>query len=295
MTVDRDDFPSPKQLLEARGLRARKRFGQNFLVDPRFARSVASAVPPGAFVVEIGAGTGSLTTALAERARGVIAFEIDRGLVEIVRERFAGDGDVRIVEGDVLEIDIGEPLRDERPPRVIAGNLPYYITTPLIEKIIDLSGLWESAILMVQREYAKRLTASPGSADYASLTVFVNYHCSVEKLFDVGAGGFYPAPSVASAVIRLVPRAERAKGVENEGLLLRTVRAAFAQRRKTLANCLVARAKPAITAGSDGVRRTIESAIAGAGLDAGIRGERLSLDDFKRLAHVLSATGVDIV
>lgn len=295
MTADRDDYPSPKQLLDARGLRARKRFGQNFLVDPRFARRVADAVPPDAFVVEIGAGTGSLTAALAARARAVVAFEIDDDLVEIVRERFAGETAVTIAAGDVLDADLAGLLRPERPARAVCGNLPYYITTPIIEKIIGAIGAWESAVLMVQREYAKRLTAAPGTADYASLTLYVGYHCVVEKLFDVGAAGFYPAPTVASAVIRLVPRPDRSHGVADERLLLRTIRAAFAQRRKTLANCLVARAKPAVSAASDDVRASIARALNDAGLDAGIRGERLSLDDFKRLANALSATGVDIV
>lgn len=288
MTADRDAHPSPKQLLDARGLRARKRFGQNFLVDPRFAERVAAAVLAGAFIVEIGAGTGSLTSALAERGRAIVGLEIDTGLIEILRERFADNPRVHIVECDALAFDLASGLRDEPSPRAIAGNLPYYITTPLFEKIIDAAGDWESAILMVQREYAKRLTASPGTPEYASLTLFVNYHCAVEKLFDVGAAGFYPAPTVASAVIRLTPRADRAKGVRDEALLFRTIRAAFAQRRKTLSNCLFARTK-AVT------RQTIDRAIAKAGLDAGIRGERLSLDDFKRLANVLSATDIDIV
>lgn len=295
MTVDRGDYPSPKQLLDARGLRARKRFGQNFLVDPRFARRVAEAVPSGAYVVEIGAGTGSLTSALAERARSVVAFEIDKGLAEILRERFAGDAAVSVVEGDVLDADLAGRLRAESPPRAICGNLPYYVTTPLIEKILDASGGWESAVLMVQREYAKRLTARPGTADYASLTLFVGYRCVVEKLFDVGAAGFYPAPSVASTVVRLAPRADRAAGVADEALLLRTIRAAFAQRRKTLANCLAAKATLAGPAVSGGVRAAIDGALARTGLDAAIRGERLSLDDFKRLANALSAAQIDIV
>ena len=295
MTDDGASFLSPKKLLAAHGLHPRKRLGQNFLVDPRFARRVAEAVPSGAFVVEIGAGTGTLTTALAARARKVTTLEIDRGLAAIVRERFADVGNVTLVEDDALSFDLAGALRSEAAPRAVCGNLPYYITTPLIEKILDADA-WESAVLMVQREYARRLTAAPGTADYASLTVFVSYHCVVEKLFDVGAAGFYPAPTVSSAVVRLTPRATPTAGVEDERVLLKTIRAAFAQRRKTLANCIAAAARSKSGNGRDEqIRRSVDDAIHAAHLNPQIRGERLSLDDFKRLANALVTARIDIV
>jgi len=296
MADDGAPFPSPKQLLASHGLHARKRLGQNFLVDPRFARRVAEAVPSGAFVVEIGAGTGALTVALAERARKLTTLEIDHGLAAIVRERFASLDKVSLVEADALTFDLSGALRAEVAPRAVCGNLPYYITTPLLEKILESIDFWESAVLMVQREYAHRLTAAPGTADYASLTVFVGYHCVVEKIFDVGAAGFYPTPTVSSAVVRLLPRSERAAGVDDERVLLKTIRAAFSQRRKTLANCLVAAAHQKSERPRDEqVRRTVESAIEAAHLSPQIRGERLSLDDFKRLANALVAMRIDIV
>ena len=283
-----DDRRSPKRLLDERGLRPRKRFGQNFLVDPRFAARVASAVPEGSFAIEIGGGTGALTEALAARARKTIVLEIDRDLAALLVERFAGDGTVDVRSADALEFDFSGELRVQSPPRAICANLPYYITTPLLERIVEAAAHWETAILMVQREYAHRLTASPGGADYGSLTVFVGYHCNVEKLFDVGAAGFYPAPSVASSVVRLTPVTDRAKNGVDESLLLRVVRAAFAQRRKTLANCLVARAaQPAD-------RRAITAAIREAGLGPDVRGERLSLEDFRRLTTCLAAEKIAI-
>jgi 16S rRNA (adenine1518-N6/adenine1519-N6)-dimethyltransferase len=276
-------------------LHARKRLGQNFLVDPRFARRVVEAVPPRAFVIEIGAGTGSLTAALVEHARKVTTLEIDRGLAAIVRERFANVENVTLVETDALAFDLAHALHAEAAPRAVCGNLPYYITTPLIEKILEADA-WESAVLMVQREYARRLTAAPGTADYASLTVFVGYHCAIEKLFDVGAAGFYPAPTVSSAVVRLTPRADRAAGVTDERVLLKTIRAAFAQRRKTLANCLVAAARSKSgDVRDDRIRASVDGAIHAARLDPKIRGERLSLDDFKRLANALVTARIDIV
>jgi len=286
MPDDAEPYLSPKQLLVSRGLRPRKRFGQNFLVDPRFARRVADAVPHGAFVVEIGAGTGSLTAALSQRARKTIALELDRDLVGLLRERFAAESTVAIVDADALTFDLRGAFAGEAPPRALCGNLPYYITTPLIERVVDVADAWESAILMVQREYARRLTASPGTPEYSSLTVFVGYHCAVEKLFDVGAAGFYPPPTIASSVVRFTPRSDRARGVTDEALLLRTIRAAFAQRRKTLVNCLTA----ASAGGS--ARETIETAVRTAQLEPEIRGERLTLDDFRRLANALAKAGV---
>jgi len=296
MTDDGASFSSPKQLLAARGLHVRKRLGQNFLVDPRFAARVADALPADAFVVEIGAGTGSLTAALAQRARRVATLEIDRGLAAIVRERFADVGTVTLIEGDALGFDFAGALRSESAPRAVCGNLPYYITTPLIETILEAVDFWESAVLMVQREYARRLTAAPGTPDYSSLTVFVGYHCSVEKIFDVGAAGFYPAPTVSSAVVRLTPRADRTAGVDDELVLFKTIRAAFSQRRKTLANCIVAAVRSKSEDGQHGrLRTSVEHAIAAARLEPQIRGERLSLDDFKRLANALVTERIDIV
>jgi len=281
-------YPSPKQTLDARGLRPRKRFGQNFLVDPRFARRVAESIPRDSFVVEIGAGTGSLTAALAAQARHVVALEIDRDLIDVLRERFRANSVVEVRRCDALETDLRADLAAQRAPRAICGNLPYYITTPLLERIVEAADVWETAVFMVQREYARRLAARPNTDDYGSLSVYVGYYCTVEKLFDVGAAGFYPAPTVASSVVRLSPRPDRAASIVDEALLLRTIRAAFAQRRKTLANCIAARAA------DDVGRAKIEAAIREAGLDPSIRGERLALDDFARLSNALARSGVDL-
>ncbi len=283
------DVPnSPKRILLERGLRPRKRFGQNFLVDPRFAAQVASAVPADAFVIEIGAGTGSLTAALAQHARATLALEIDRDLVGILETRFAADPKVRVTCADALDFDLRGALERERSPRALCGNLPYYITTPLIERALDAIEWWDCGVFMVQREYAKRLAATPGSPDYGSLTVFVAVDCTVEKLFDIGAAGFYPQPDVSSSVVRLTPRRPRpALDGAARRVLTRTVRAAFAQRRKTLSNCISAAAPQ-----SD--RGAIDEAIRAAGLDPGVRGERLTLDDFMRLADRLAAASIEL-
>jgi 16S rRNA (adenine1518-N6/adenine1519-N6)-dimethyltransferase len=284
-----DTSPSPKQLLAGRGLRPRKRFGQNFLVDARLAQRVASAIPQDAYIIEIGGGTGTLTRALASRARALVVLEIDRDLAGILRERFDEDRrTIEILTIDALDFDFSAALAAAKAPRAICGNLPYNITTPLIERIVGVAPLWETAVLMVQREYARRLAAKPGTPEYGSLTLFVGYYCEVRKLIDVGAAGFYPAPAVDSTVIQLTPQTDRSRGVRDERLMLRLIRAAFAQRRKTLSNCVAAR--------SPGVSRAaIDAAIRAASVDPSVRGERLSLEDYRRLSNSLADADIDMV
>jgi 16S rRNA (adenine1518-N6/adenine1519-N6)-dimethyltransferase len=279
-------YASPKRILDERGLRPRKRFGQNFLVDARFAARVAQAVPQCATIIEIGGGTGVLTAALLERARQLTVLEIDRDLVPVLRERFAGDARVNVTEGDALAYDIAASLKSSPPPRVVCGNLPYNITTPLIEKIIACTPAWESAVLMVQREYAQRLTARAGTHEYGSLTVFVGYHCRTTRLIDVGAGAFYPAPAVASSIVVLEPVGPDAARARDELLLSKLVRAAFAQRRKMLVNSVIsALGENAPT------RDVLVRAMNSAGIADDIRAERIAIDGYIRLADALSALG----
>lgn len=288
MAGDEAHFSSPKRSLDARHLRPRKRFGQNFLTDPRVAERIARVLPADAYVIEVGGGTGALTAALLQRARSVTCLEIDRGLSAILRERFAGQLDrLRIITQDVLQFDLAADLREREAPRAVCGNLPYYITTPIIERTVEASGLWDSSVFMVQREYARRLVARAGSPEYGSLTVFAAYFCSVEKLFDVGAAGFYPAPRVSSSVVRLTPKAPQRVGVCDEGLLLWLIRAAFGQRRKTLVNSVLAR----IPGETPRMRKIVESALQTVGLAATVRGERLTLADFCALADALAEQG----
>jgi 16S rRNA (adenine1518-N6/adenine1519-N6)-dimethyltransferase len=279
-----DEYASPKRVLAARGLRPRKRLGQNFLVDPRFAQRIAEALPADAFVLEIGGGTGVLTAALARVARRLDVVEVDRGLVEILRERFTDDEHIEIISGDALELDLRGRLEAHQRPRAICGNLPYSITTPLLERILASADAWDCAVLMVQREYAKRLTAKPGTPEYGSLTLFVGHACEAERLFEAGASGFYPAPAVASSVVRLRPKRDRAGGIVDSALLLWLIRAAFAQRRKTLVNSVIGqRGAPP--------REALDSAIRAIGQRADVRGERLALADFERLTGLLHAQG----
>ena len=276
-------FTSPKQLLDARHLRPRKRFGQNFLTDPRVASRIACAMPNNASIIEIGGGTGTLTAALVSVARDLIVVEIDRDLSAILRERFSAVPNVRILTQDILQLDLAQMLAAGEPPRAICGNLPYYITTPILEQLLEAASVWQSAVLMVQREYAQRLVARPGTPEYGSLSVYASYFVDIEKLFDIGAAGFYPNPQVRSSVVRLVPKRKLAAAVRDQTLLLWLIRAAFRHRRKTLINSV----SEALPPEARGVRGAIEELLVELGHDPHVRGERLTLAEFCRLADTL--------
>jgi 16S rRNA (adenine1518-N6/adenine1519-N6)-dimethyltransferase len=281
-------FSSPKQLLDARHLRPRKRFGQNFLTDPRVASRIAAALPQHAFVVEIGGGTGTLTAALADVARDLVVVEIDRDLAAILGDRFADHPNVRILTADILQLDFRGMMDDADRPRAVCGNLPYYITTPILERLLHNAGAWDCAVLMVQREYAQRLVARVGTAEYGSLSVYASYFANIEKLFDIGAAGFYPRPDVRSTVLRLVPKSHHTALVGDEAGLLWLIRAAFRHRRKTLVNSVV----EALPEDRHDVRPGIETALEELGHDRQVRGERLSLAEFCRLADTLTGQRV---
>lgn len=265
-------------------MRPRKRFGQSFLTDPRVAARISAALPPHAFVVEIGGGTGTLTAALADVARDLIVVEIDRDLSALLAERFARRSNVRILTSDILDVDLQATLGSADPPRAVCGNLPYYITTPILEKLLQTAGVWECAVCMVQREYARRLIARPGTPAYSSLSLYAAYFADVEKLFDIGAAGFYPRPDVHSSVVRLVPKTTRASLVRDEAVLLWLIRAAFRHRRKTLVNSVT----ETLPEGQRELRKGIEAAVRELGHDPQVRGERLTLAEFCRLADTLT-------
>lgn len=260
------------------GLLPKKSFGQNFLRDARIAGAVAerATTPPGGTVVEIGAGLGALTAPLLARASKVVAIERDRDLCPILREAFAdavATGQLDVVEEDAKSVDLASLLERGPLPRVLAGNLPYQLTGPLLERATVLAPKIACAVFMVQREVADRLLAAPGSKTYGALTVFVSAAFRVERALKVGRGAFYPQPQVESSVVTLTslspPRA-----VENAAFR-RAVRAAFEQRRKTLRNAW----------SSLGPLREIEARAAAAGIDLDRRGETLSVEQFAAFAQ----------
>ncbi len=272
---------NPQALLARSGLRPKKRFGQNFLISDstaaRIARSsLVDALAP-LRTIEIGAGTGALTRALMDAGANLTAIEIDPQLVQVLRSR----EDLRaaqIVQADALTFDYREWSRGDSWR--VAGNLPYNIATPLLLAFIEMPSGPESLTVMVQRDVAERFAAVPGTPAYGSLSVAVQYSMHVELLFTVAPQSFFPAPKVYSSVVRLVRRAEPAVAVADLDLFWKVVRGAFAYRRKTLVNSL------ALALEID--RATTMRALTHCNLSAELRGERLDLGDFARLADTLA-------
>ena len=255
----------------------RKRLGQHFLSNPRILARIADALElaPGETVVEVGPGRGALTEQLRSRAGRVIAIELDRVLAERLRQRYAGDPQVHIVEGDVLDVPLGSLAGG---PYALVGNVPYYITTPIVFHALE-SPRPSRAVLLVQREVAERMTAAPGTRAYGALTVNLRALARVELLFGVPAGAFHPPPRVESAVVRITPLATPAIAADDEGAFRALVQASFGMRRKQMRRVL--RSVAALDA--DAATRVL----AEVGIAPEARPETLDVETFVRLAERL--------
>lgn len=250
--------------------RPRKRFGQHFLTDRHYLRRIVEAIDPrpGQSMVEIGPGTGLLTEALAPAVGHLHVVEIDRDLAADLRRRFAPET-VTVHEADALEFDFASlpsPLR-------VAGNLPYNVSTPILFRMAQLADGLADCTFMLQKEVVDRMVAAPGTADYGRLSVMLQYRFAMQALLRVPPGAFTPPPQVDSAVVRMVPLPGDRPAARDEALFGRLVAAAFSQRRKTLRNA---------ARGLAG-----EAAFAAAGIDAGRRGETLSVREFIALADAI--------
>ena len=263
--------------LLARGIKPRKKWGQNFLVRPEIAQKIvdAASVTAEDLVVEIGPGAGALTGLLAQRARHVVAVEFDHGLADLLKEDLGDLARLTIVQSDILDLDLATITKGEKA--VIVGNVPYAITTPILEWLIAQRQFVSHGIVLVQKEYAARLAAAPGTEDYGSLTVFARYYLRLEPLFHVPPGAFWPKPLVDSTLVRLRFRAEPPVEVPDEERLFTIVRASFSQRRKTLANALQD------LYGGD--KQRVERLLRAAHIAGGRRGETLDLEEFARIAR----------
>lgn len=250
--------------------RARKRFGQHFLHDRGVIERILRAINPqaGESLVEIGPGLGALTRPLLQRCGRLDVIEIDRDVVPLLHKICAGLGELHIHQADALCFDYGTLVTDDVPLRLI-GNLPYNISTPLLFHLLTAASQIRDMHFMLQKEVVDRLTAAPGSADYGRLTVTVAARAQAQALFEVGAGAFKPPPRVISAVVRITPRPAPFP-IHDLDCFDRVVTAAFGRRRKTLANAL----RGVMDAGR----------IHAAGIDPGLRAERLAPADFARLA-----------
>ncbi len=275
------DLTTIREILGRHGFHFSKSLGQNFLtaqwVPDRIAAECGADISNA--VLEIGPGMGCLTLELAKRAGKVVAVELDRALLPVMAETLTGIENVEVVQGDILKMDISALCAEKLDgmPVHACANLPYYITSPVISALID-SKLFESITVMVQKEVAVRICAAPGTPNYSSFSVYVQYYTEPEILFDVPRGCFVPQPKVDSAVLRLKPRETPAVHPKNEALFFAIVRAAFNQRRKTLANA----AYPAFQGKLD--KAEILGLIRTVGLDERIRGERLTLEAFAMLS-----------
>ncbi len=273
-------------LLKKYGLRPRRRFGQNFLVDGNTLGRIVAAglLEPGDGVLEIGAGLGVLTQALAGAVTGtgqVVAVEVDRDLLPALQETVGGLPQVQIQEADALSLDWPVFLQThlgERAVTVVA-NIPYNITTPLLTSLLDSGANLARLVFLVQKEVAQRLSAPPGSSDYGSISVFAQFHAKVETVGIVSRRVFLPSPDVDSAIIRLTPHPAPPVEVTDRKQFFAVVRAAFGQRRKSLLNALSGDPSLAWS------RARAETALQTAGIDPLRRGETLSLAEFALLAH----------
>jgi len=260
-------------------VRPKKRLGQNFLKDEGYlARIISSAeVSEGDLVLEIGAGTGELTQFLIDRADQVIAIEVDADLIPILEGRFSSSSKLHLLHADALKLDWVNLIRgiDSCRKAKLVSNIPYYITAPLIEKAIESRSALNLCVLTVQKEVALRICASPGGREYGSLSIMVQYHADVERLFDIPPGAFRPSPGVSSSVIRIRFREEPRVRVKDEKLFFKIVRAAFQQRRKMIVNALR-------SLGLD--RKRLEETLKRADIPPESRPEMLSLEELGRLA-----------
>lgn len=275
-----------RELLNAYGLKLKKSLGQNFLTDSHVLSKIirAAELNKDSGVIEIGPGIGALTERLAEQAGKVVAVELDQRLVPVLKELFQHQPHVEIIHGDALEVDLGaviqEHMRDMKTLHVVA-NLPYYVTSPILIRLLTERYPLTNIVIMIQKEVADRLAAKPGTKDYSSLSVLVQYFAEAEEVAKVPSHVFVPRPQVDSAVARLTLRERPAVEVKNEELFFKIVRASFAQRRKTLLNTLHA----TLFARVD--KHQVEAWLNEAGIDPKRRGETLNLEEFATLVEVI--------
>jgi len=276
--------PMLQELFSRHDFWPRKRWGQNFLVDASVMERIVqeAKLTPEDVVVEIGPGLGALTVLLAQKAGQVFAVELDRKLCAILREVLVACGNTKIIESDILQVDLHKLLKPfPREHIKLVANLPYYMTTPILMFLLESGFKFSEILVMVQKEVAQRMVAPPGSKTYGSLSVAVQYYAKVNKVFDVSPGSFVPVPKVTSTVLRLTVLPRPAVSPKDPDLFFQVVRAAFGQRRKTLLNALARNPELGVT--RDQLLQVLETT----GIDGQRRGETLSLEEFKVLSDAV--------
>ncbi|HEX8286893.1 MAG TPA: 16S rRNA (adenine(1518)-N(6)/adenine(1519)-N(6))-dimethyltransferase RsmA [Pyrinomonadaceae bacterium] len=260
---------------------AKKSFGQNFLVDENYINKIISALDPqpNENIVEIGAGRGALTEKLIESGANVAAIELEREMISVLRERFGQNDNFQLIESDALKVNFDElinPKSEIQNPKLakLVANLPYYISTAILQRLIEQRAIFSEMILMFQREVVERITAPVGNSERGFLTVLTEAYLEAEKLFDVPPNAFRPAPKVWSAVVRLKPKENADVFEENADLFRKIVSAAFRQKRKTIINNL-----KNLQIAEENWSRILEIA----GIDSSRRAESLNLDEWREL------------
>ncbi len=284
MRYELTDRATIEYLLNEQGFHFSKNLGQNFIIDPEVCPRIArkSGISKDCGVIEIGPGIGVLTAQLCELAGKVVSIEVDKKLLPVLDKTLADFDNSKIIYGDVLKTDLDKLIDEEfGEGRVcVCANLPYYITTPIIMRLLTATKKIDSITVMVQKEAADRLCAEVGSRNSGAITAAVNYYSEAEKLFDVGKSSFYPSPKVDSSVIRLNLRKEPPVKVSDEKLFFSVIKAAFGQRRKTALNSL--------SSGLGMPKSDIASALTKCGFEPTVRAETMTLEDFAALTDALS-------
>ncbi|MBM4322375.1 MAG: ribosomal RNA small subunit methyltransferase A [Deltaproteobacteria bacterium] len=272
---------SLRQELKEYGLSPRKKLGQHFLSDRNILDKVirAAGVNQEDVILEVGPGLGEMTLALAQNAKEVIAVEIDSKLADLLREKVSGLPNVKIILGDILKIDFNSLFRETGRPFKVVANLPYQISTPLLFRFIESKKIFSSFTLMLQREVAERIVASPGEKEYGPLSVFIQIFSDVSILFFIKPSAFFPPPKVESAVVHLVWKEDPLIELKNEKWFKKVVKASFCYRRKTLIN--------ALKHSEISLPESIELKMDKLGIDPQRRPGTLTLQEFIRLADAL--------
>lgn len=290
----REEVATPrrtKEIIQRHGFSFKKSLGQNFLIDQNILGKIvgAAGLDKSKGALEIGPGIGALTEKLAQQAGRVAAVEIDQRLLPILEEVLEPYPQVHVIHGDVLKLDLHALFADEfkECEKVsVVANLPYYVTTPILMKLLEAGLPLENIVVMIQKEVAERMAAGPGGKEYGSLSIAVQYYSEPELVCIVPHSVFIPQPNVESAVIRLKVRSAPPVAVTEETFFFEVVQAAFAQRRKTISNNLKSRFFP-----GEG-RERLESLLAEAGIEPARRAETLSLEEFAKLSNTLHAAGI---
>lgn len=272
-----------REIKERYGFKLSKSLGQNFLTDKHIIDKIidATEISQEDLVIEIGPGIGVLTAEAAERAQKVTAIELDKNLIPILEDTLGDFDNVEIINQDVLKTDLNKIISESGCQKArIIGNLPYYITTPIIMAILEGGVKAESITIMMQKEVADRIKAKPGTKAYGALSVAVQYYCTVQTVAIVPKEVFYPVPKVDSAVLRLDIRKDKPVELIEERMFFRCIKAGFGQRRKTLSNSLMGI--------GDVTKEEVKEALLCVGIDEKRRAETLSLDEFANLANHFS-------